>query len=91
MVDVDTPIFMLALIGLPRLMIRKRFYFYWLFIALMFLLAWNTKWPQYALVVLPPMSVSASEGLNTVWSLGRNLLVSLKGRHEREQVPPGSP
>jgi len=89
--DVDTPIFMLAMIGLPRLIIKKRFYFYWLFIALMFLLAWNTKWPQYALVVLPPMCVSASEGLITAWSLGRKLLMSPAGSHEQEQVPPRSP
>jgi hypothetical protein len=89
--DVDTPIFILAMIGLPRLITKKRFYFYWLFIALIFLLAWNTKWPQYALVVLLPMSVSASEGLITAWSLGRKLLMSPEGSHEQEQVPPKSP
>jgi hypothetical protein len=73
--DIDMPIFLLAVLGLPRLFMQKRFYFYWLFIALVFLLTWNTKWPQYTLIVLLPLSVSASEGVITAWNLGRKFLM----------------
>lgn len=65
--DIDTPVFVLAVIGLPRLFQKKRFYFYWLIVALIFLLVWNTKWPQYTLIVLVPLCISASEGATTAW------------------------
>jgi hypothetical protein len=72
--DLDTPIFLLALLGLPRLFQQKRFYFYWLIITVAFLLVWNTKWPQYALIALIPLCVAASEGVTTAWSLGQRFL-----------------
>jgi 4-amino-4-deoxy-L-arabinose transferase-like glycosyltransferase len=72
--DLDTPIFMLAVIGLPRLFRQERFFFYWLAVAVTFLLLWNTKWPQYALIALPALGISAAQGWTTILEFGRKFL-----------------
>jgi hypothetical protein len=72
-INVDTLIFVLAVLGLPRLFLHRRIFFYWLVVGLAFLLAWNTKWPQYTLIILAPFSMSAAEGLLTAWDMGRRL------------------
>jgi len=71
LVDVDTFVFVAAIIGLPRLFKKERFFFYWLLIGLIFLLVWATKWPQYTLIVLVPFSMAAAQGVLTVWDLAR--------------------
>jgi hypothetical protein len=73
-IDVDTLIFVLAVLGLPRLFLRQRLFFYWLVVGLAFLLVWTTKWPQYTLIILAPFSMSAAQGLLTLWGLGRRLI-----------------
>jgi hypothetical protein len=73
-INVDTMIFALGVLGLPRLLLRQRIFFYWLVIGLAFLLIWTTKWPQYTLIILAPFSVSAAQGLLTLWDLGRSLI-----------------
>jgi hypothetical protein len=73
LINADTLIFALALIGLPRLFLRQPIFFYWLVVGLAFLLAWTTKWPQYTLIILAPFSMSAAEGLLTLWELARRL------------------
>jgi hypothetical protein len=73
--DLDAPIFMLALLGLPRLFRQKRFFFYWLVFGLIFLFAWSTKWAQYTLIVLVPLSMAAAEGVGTALSLGQKFLI----------------
>ena len=77
LINIDTLLFVLALIGLPALFQKARLFFYWLVVGLLFLLLWETKWPQYALIVLAPLSLSAAYGAVTLfdvarWLLGRN-------------------
>jgi hypothetical protein len=71
LINIDTLIFALAVIGLPRLFQKQRFFFCWLVVGLAFLLIWSTKWPQYSLVVLAPFSMAAAQGVLTLWDLGR--------------------
>ncbi len=72
--NIDTLIFILAVIGLPRLFQKGRFFFYWLAVGLVFLLLWTTKWPQYTLIVLAPFSMAAAEGGLTIWNLAGRYL-----------------
>ncbi len=87
--DVDTPIFILAVLGMPRLFRNKRFFFYWLVVGLVFLFAWNTKWPQYVLIVQVPLGFSAAEGMFTAWDLGRKFFLTEERMTSEggEQVP----
>jgi hypothetical protein len=80
MFNIDIIIFLLAVIGLPRLFRQRRLFFYWFLIALAFLLAWNTKWPQYTLIVMIPFTVSASEGAISTCEFVRNFLLSPESR-----------
>ena len=73
LVNVDTLLFVLALIGLPRLFRKQRLFFYWFAVGLIFLLVWTTKWPQYTLIVVAPFSMAAAQGGLTLWALGRRL------------------
>ncbi len=79
-VDLDTPIFVLAIIGLPGLFRKAPLFFYWLAIGLAFLLVWETKWPQYTVIVLVPFSLSAAYGASTLWELVRTLLTRKKAQ-----------
>ena len=76
--DVDAPIFVLAMLGLPRLFQKKRFFFYWLVVGLVFLFLWNTKWSQYTLIVMVPFCISAAEGWFTARDLGKKFLLPSK-------------
>ena len=58
----DSLIFILAIIGIPSLFKKNKAMFLWLVIGLAFLLIWNTKWPQYILIVLVPYCISAAYG-----------------------------
>lgn len=46
---------------------RGRVLVLWWAIGLLFLLLWNTKWPQYSLIMTVPMSLSAAAGLRWLW------------------------
>ncbi|HEY5983081.1 MAG TPA: hypothetical protein VIU38_06370, partial [Anaerolineales bacterium] len=74
LLDVDTFIFVAALIGLPRLLKREPFFFCWLLVGVIFLLVWRTKWPQYTLIILAPFSMAAAHGILALWDLGRRAL-----------------
>jgi hypothetical protein len=63
-ISADSLIFVLALVGLPALFQRNKPMFIWLIVGLAFLLLWDTKWPQYILVVLVPFCVSAAYGFD---------------------------
>jgi hypothetical protein len=76
LVDVDTFLFVSAIMGLPRLHKKEPFFFYWLLIGLIFLLLWATKWPQYTLIILVPFSMAAAHGILTVWDLARAALLA---------------
>jgi hypothetical protein len=62
----DVPINFLAILGLPRLFKRNPIFAVWLFISLAFLLAWNTKWPQYGMILLAPLCLAAAQGVATL-------------------------
>lgn len=63
----DFIIAVLAVFGLSRLWKKERLYVLWLGFALLFLLFWPTKWPQYILTLTVPLSLSAAEGLAEIW------------------------
>jgi len=69
--QMDPVIFVLALIGLPRLLQRRPIFFIWLITGIVILLVWSTKWPQYTLIVIIPFCVAAAEGMFTILSLLR--------------------
>jgi ABC-type sugar transport system permease subunit len=61
-IRIDPFITLLAAIGLARLWKKERVYVLWLATAILFLLAWPTKWPQYILVLTVPLSLAAAQG-----------------------------
>lgn len=72
-VNVDTFIFALAVIGVPRLFKKQPFFICWLAVGLLFLLAWNTKWPQYTVTILAPFCMAAAQGVAVLGDLIRQL------------------
>jgi hypothetical protein len=80
MLNVDTFIFVAALFGLPRLYRDQPFFFGWLLIGVLFLLAWTTKWPQYTTIVLVPLCMAAAAGVTTVWDSARAALAARRPR-----------
>jgi ABC-type sugar transport system permease subunit len=73
----DFLIALLATFGLARLWKKERLYVLWLGFALLFLLFWSTKWPQYILTFTIPLSLAAAEGLAQIW---QNLLEGFKAK-----------
>jgi arabinogalactan oligomer/maltooligosaccharide transport system permease protein len=59
----DPLIAILAFMGLGRLKKQERFFFIWFVVALIVLLVWRTKWPQYILILTAPLSLAAAETL----------------------------
>jgi len=57
----------LAAFGIMRLWKKERTYVLWLIIAVVFLLLWPTKWPQYILVLTVPLSFAAGEAVAMGW------------------------
>lgn len=73
LVEADLVIFGLAVLGMPRLFSQRRSMFLWLALGLLFLLIWNTKWPQYILLILAPFCLSAAYGTDWLWSKLRKI------------------
>jgi hypothetical protein len=73
MIAPDRLIALLALVGLPVLWKRERFYFIWLVTGLVLLLLWPTKWPQYSLIIMAPLCISASQGARMIFSWVKTL------------------
>jgi 4-amino-4-deoxy-L-arabinose transferase-like glycosyltransferase len=68
----DPLVTLLALFGLDRLWRKERLWVIWLVVGLLFLLLWNTKWPQYLLILSAPLALAAAEGtLRLLGGLGR--------------------
>lgn len=63
----DLWIAFLAFIGLGRLWKKERVYVLWLGTAMLFLMFWPTKWPQYVLTLTVPLSLAAAEGVAEIW------------------------
>jgi len=70
-ISIDTWIFGFGIIGLPLMIKRRPEYFTWLVMGLVFLLVWSTKWPQYVLLVLPPLCLAAAEGVQTLFLIAK--------------------
>ena len=63
----DGPIALLAVAGVPREWKARRWLVVWLASGIVFLLAWPTKWPQYALTVTPALCIMGAETLHRIW------------------------
>lgn len=63
----DVWIAFLAFIGLGRFWKKERVYVLWLGAAMLFLMFWPTKWPQYVLTLTVPLSLAAAEGVAEIW------------------------
>jgi ABC-type sugar transport system permease subunit len=61
-ISIDLLISILAIAGLSRMWARERVFGLWLGTAIVFLLIWPTKWPQYILILTAPLSYAAAEG-----------------------------
>jgi len=75
LVSIDFFITILAFLGFRRTWEKQRVFALWLLIAIVFLLLWSTKWPQYILILTAPLSLSAVEGFQGwIWEPIRGLL-----------------
>jgi hypothetical protein len=77
LVQLDGLIFVFTLLGLYRSYRKQALYFIWFITALIILLLWGTKWPQYTLILLVPYSVVASHGVITAYEWIRGLYFKL--------------
>jgi streptogramin lyase len=59
----DGLIFLLAMVGMIREWNKRRWIVVWFAISLVILLVWPTKWPQYTLVLIPALCLSAAGSL----------------------------
>lgn len=71
--EADLLIFLLAVLGAHTLFKKSRALALWLAMGLAFLLIWNTKWPQYILLILAPWCLSACYGMQWLWSKLRSI------------------
>jgi arabinogalactan oligomer/maltooligosaccharide transport system permease protein len=68
LVSIDMLITIVAVIGFPRMYRSHRVYAWWFLIAIGFLLFWPTKWAQYILVLIVPVSLSSGLGIQDFFS-----------------------
>ncbi|NOK36288.1 hypothetical protein HMI49_24085 [Corallococcus exercitus] len=73
----------LAVVGLPRTWRERPVWAVGAVVGLVFLLLWNTKWPQYLLLVLPALCVCAGGGVRTVASGAVRLYRKVQGSRSR--------
>jgi hypothetical protein len=77
-ISADSIIFILAVVGLPTLLLRKKPMFIWLVAGMAFLLVWGSKWPQYILLIMAPYCISAAYGFDLIHSV----LFKMKTKNE---------
>ena len=89
-IKLDPWITFIAAFGFVDLWKKQRLYVLWFGIALLFLFAWPTKWPQYILVLTVPLSMAAVEGLGVLvfhpirdWLSQRKSNVAREALHRR--------
>ena len=80
LLTMDALVSLAALIGLPGTWKRRPVIAIWLLLALTFLLAWPTKWPQYTIVLSVPLSLCAAEGLRSLVAPIRGLYAEATAR-----------
>jgi len=64
----DGGISILAVLGIGREFKERRWLVVWLSFGVLFLLIWPTKWPQYALTVVPALCMMGSGTLRWIWN-----------------------
>ena len=64
LIALDPLITILAIFGLKKQWQKRPVMIIWLVVALVFLLIWPTKWPQYIVILTAPLCLTASEGIN---------------------------
>lgn len=64
---VDFLIVLFAVFGVSSLWKKERLYVLWLGLALLFLMFWPTKWPQYLMILMVPLALSSAEGMTRAW------------------------
>ena len=64
----DGLISIIAVSGLKREWIERRWLVIWLASGMLFLLVWPTKWPQYALIITPALCIMAAESTRRFYS-----------------------
>jgi ABC-type sugar transport system permease subunit len=84
-IGIDLLVTILAAFGLGRLWKKERTYVLWLGIAVVFLLLWPTKWPQYILVLTVPLSLAAGETVALGWEKARESIVRRRLRNEPKE------
>jgi hypothetical protein len=62
----DVLLLPVAALGVPSAARHRPVWLAWAVVGLLVLLAWPTKWPQYTLLVRPPLTVLAALGLVAV-------------------------
>lgn len=67
-----------ALIGLPRILGRYRVFVLWLAVGIFFLVLWPTKWAQYILVIMVPVSLSAAAGWQEILLSSRSFIKNFR-------------
>ena len=87
LVEPDSLIGLLALIGLPRLVRRQPFYFIWLATGLVSMLLWPTKWPQYTMIAIIPVCLSAAMGTGWLFDLLKGGLAAWQKGAAKSTLP----
>jgi ABC-type sugar transport system permease subunit len=66
-VALDPLITILAFFGIRKQWQKRPVMIIWLLVAIVFLLIWPTKWPQYIVILTAPLCLTASEGINQLF------------------------
>jgi hypothetical protein len=69
----DEVAFLFGLVGMYWELRERRWVAVWFLSGLLFLLFWPTKWPQYTLLIIPPLCISASTAMVRIWKKIREL------------------
>jgi ABC-type sugar transport system permease subunit len=87
-IAIDLLISILAIVGFTRVWAKERVYGLWLSTAIVFLLIWPTKWPQYVLILTAPLSIAAAEGLGRlVFEPIRTAWQNRRVKREKVRIP----
>ena len=66
-IALDPLITILAFFGIRKQWQKRPVMIIWLAVALLFLLIWPTKWPQYIVILTAPLCLTASTGLSALF------------------------
>lgn len=87
LIGMDPVIFVLGLIGLPRMWLRRPLFAIWLLVGIAVLFVWPTKWPQYTMIVLAPLCLAAGEGVGWIWQWVRGIGARMRAKSADSQQP----